>query len=226
MVEQLELLDKSGSSLLSQAKKMSPSMTFIITNAAEGWVQMSAQRFLPRVCQEIKNNVTIISARTRFEKLYPHDYQEWKIRAFLEAQLILEKDAITNLVAIGDNNIEIEAAYHLASQFSNAFIKTIKFRESPSIQELTKQLKLVSNQFQQIVSAAKNLTVRLQKFGKGTASQKDDEAGESERIQKQRRIFLQKQKSMKDGTALPENAVEGPPPTAHFFHRSTSTGNL
>jgi hypothetical protein len=89
--------------------------------------------------------VTIISARTKFEKQFPHDYQEWKIRAFLEAQAILERDAITNLVAIGDNNIEIEAAYHLASQFSNAFIKTIKFRESPTIQELTKQLKLVSN---------------------------------------------------------------------------------
>jgi hypothetical protein len=65
----------------------------------------------------------------------------------LEAKQTLDSDAITNLVAIGDNNIEIEAAYHLASQFSNAFIKTIKFRESPSIQALTKQLKLVSNQF-------------------------------------------------------------------------------
>lgn len=76
---------------------------------------MSARRFLPRVNAEIKHDVTIISARTKFERLYPHDYQEWKIKAFLEAKQILEKDAITNLVAIGDNNIEIEAAYHLAS---------------------------------------------------------------------------------------------------------------
>lgn len=90
-------------------------MTFIITNAAEGWVQMSARRFLPRVYQEIKHDITIISARTKFEKLYPQDYQEWKIKAFLEAKEILDSDAITNLVAIGDNNIEIEAAYHLAS---------------------------------------------------------------------------------------------------------------
>ena len=34
---------------------------------------------------EIKTEITIISARTKFEKLYPQDYQEWKIRAFLEA---------------------------------------------------------------------------------------------------------------------------------------------
>ncbi len=60
-------------------------MTYIITNAAEGWVQMSAKRFLPRVYAELKQDVTIISARTKFEKLYPHDYHAWNIRAFLEA---------------------------------------------------------------------------------------------------------------------------------------------
>jgi hypothetical protein len=51
---------------------------------------MSAKRFLPRTCAEIASDVIIISARTKFEKLYPHDYQEWKIRAFLEAQELLE----------------------------------------------------------------------------------------------------------------------------------------
>jgi len=64
-------------------------MTFIITNAAEGWVQRSAKRFLPRVYQEIRSEVIIISARTKFEKLYPGEYQEWKIKAFLEAQAML-----------------------------------------------------------------------------------------------------------------------------------------
>lgn len=79
---------------------------------------MSSKRFLPRVAQELaRGGVTIISARTRWERMFPHDYQEWKIRAFLEAEGQMEKDGgvITNLIAIGDNNIEIEAAYHLAS---------------------------------------------------------------------------------------------------------------
>ena len=94
-------------------------MVFIITNAAEGWVEASSERFLPKVHQLLCNPneppVQIVSARTKFEKLFPHNYQEWKIRAFLEAQQMLEQEAITNLIAIGDNNIEIEAAYHLAS---------------------------------------------------------------------------------------------------------------
>lgn len=73
----------------------------------------------------------------------------------------MDSDAITNIVAIGDSNIELQAAYHLASQYSHAFIKTVKFRESPSTHELIKQIKLVTQQFEQIVVAPKNLTVRL-----------------------------------------------------------------
>ena len=82
---------------------------------------------------------------------------------------------------MGDNNIEIEAAYHLASQFKSAFIKTIKLRESPSTQELTKQIRLVTNQFEQIVIAPKNLTVRLQKFGKAKGEKDPDEEDEAEK---------------------------------------------
>jgi len=60
-------------------------MVFIITNAADGWVELSSERFLPKVHKIIKNDVKIVSARTKFERLFPHNYQEWKIRAFLEA---------------------------------------------------------------------------------------------------------------------------------------------
>lgn len=55
----------------------------------------------------------------------------------------MEHHAVTNIVAIGDSNIELEAAYNLASQYQNAFIKTIKFRECPSPAELIKQIELV-----------------------------------------------------------------------------------
>ena len=73
----------------------------------------------------------------------------------------LDKDAITNLVALGDNIFEIEAAYILGSQFKSSFIKTVKFRQSPSTTELIKQLKLVKEQYEYICTSAKNLTVRL-----------------------------------------------------------------
>lgn len=50
----------------------------------------------------------------------------------------MENQAITNIIAIGDSNIELEAAYNLACQYTTAFIKTIKFRECPSPAELIK----------------------------------------------------------------------------------------
>ena len=136
----------------------------IITNAAEGWVELSAQRFMPKTAKILRKDIEIISARTRYEKLYPRNYQEWKIQAFLECQQKLEMEALTNLIALGDNVFEIQAAHRLYQQFQSAFIKTIKFRSSPSPGELTKQLKLVLEQFNHICHSPKNLTVRLHRI--------------------------------------------------------------
>jgi len=66
MQEALNLLDDAASKMLQMAKKLG--LTFIITNAAEGWVEMSSNRFLPKVFRELDNEVTVISARTKFEK--------------------------------------------------------------------------------------------------------------------------------------------------------------
>jgi hypothetical protein len=43
----------------------------IITNAAEGWVELSAQRFMPKTAKVLRKNVEIISARTKYEKDFP-----------------------------------------------------------------------------------------------------------------------------------------------------------
>lgn len=110
---------------------------YIVTNAAQGWVELSAKRFLPQVNAELKD-IEIISARTRYEKLYPRNYQKWKVEAFMETKKQMDSDAITNIIALGDNVFEIEAAYILGASFKNAFIKTVKFRTSPSTNELIK----------------------------------------------------------------------------------------
>ncbi len=78
---------------------------------------------------------------------------------------------MTNLIALGDNVFEIEAAYILGAQFTKAFIKTVKFRMSPSTTELIKQLKLVDSQFENICNSPKNLTVRLLRQTKEEAVQ-------------------------------------------------------
>ena len=72
---------------------------------------------MPLTCKVLKKDIEIISARTRFERELPRQYQEWKIRAFLETTQKLEMSAVTNIVALGDNIFEIEAAHKLYQQF-------------------------------------------------------------------------------------------------------------
>ncbi len=109
------------------------------------------------------DKVTIVSARGEFESLYPGDSRMWKIQAFLKMTNTLDTSLVTNLICLGDSFIEMEAAHILASKFSQAFIKTVKFRESPKPEELNKQLLLIADQFPAIFSGVKNLTIRVEK---------------------------------------------------------------
>lgn len=65
------------------------------------------------------------------------------MKAFLKTQERMEKGAITNLVALGDSQFEMDAVKHLGMQFPRALIKTVKFREMPNPDELVKQINLV-----------------------------------------------------------------------------------
>lgn len=150
IVKKIEEIDDNSAKLIEKSKQNGT--VIIITNAAEGWVELSANRFMPKTAKVLRKGVDIVSARTKFEKLYPRDYQEWKIQAFMECKEKMEMDAMTNLIALGDNVFEIQAAHKLYHEFKSAFIKTIKFRSSPSPGELNKQLKLVLDQFEHICS--------------------------------------------------------------------------
>ena len=90
----------------------------------------------------------------------------WKISAFLEMQENFDRNLVTNIICLGDSVIEIEASQILASTFSQAYIKTIKFKEDPKPEELNKQLLLVLDQFNSIYSTVKNLTIKVEKKSK------------------------------------------------------------
>ena len=141
---------------------LSKADVYIITNAGEGWVEQSAKDYYPNI-KEILDQIEIISARKDYEKKYPDDFKYWKIGAFLNLKSRLNEDLITNIVCLGDSIFEMEAGKILASNFIHAVIKTVKFMESPKLDELNKQLNLVLNQFNTIFSSSKNLTVRVEK---------------------------------------------------------------
>ncbi len=135
---------------------------YIITNAGPGWVEFSAEKFYPNILKLLKK-IKIISARGEYEEKYPNDSRQWKIETFLNLKNNLDMNLVTNIICCGDSVFEMEAGKILASKFDQAFIKTIKFRESPKPEELNKQLRLVIDQFNGIYSAVKNLTIRVEK---------------------------------------------------------------
>mmetsp|Transcript_25533 Transcript_25533/g.28371 ORF Transcript_25533/g.28371 Transcript_25533/m.28371 type:complete len:88 (+) Transcript_25533:579-842(+) len=85
------------------------------------------------------------------------------MKAFLKTQENMERGAITNLIALGDSQFEMDAVKHLGTKFPRALIKTVKFREIPTPDELVKQINLVMMKLDQILTSAKNLTIRLER---------------------------------------------------------------
>ena len=158
--EKLTKLEQSVLTLLNEA--VEKGNVYIITNAGNGWVEYSAKRFYPSIIG-VLSKLKIISARGEYEKLYPGNSRQWKIQAFLNLLKYVDVKLVTNIICIGDSLFEMEAGRILASKFTEAFIKTIKFREAPKLDELLKQLKLVCVQFGSIYSSIKNLTIRVEK---------------------------------------------------------------
>ena len=157
--EKIKKLENNVFGILTKA--LDRGDVFIITNAGPGWVEYSAEKYYPKIMSLLKK-IYIISARGEYESKFPNDAKMWKVQAFLKLQKKFD-DIVTNIICLGDSIIEIDAGKILADKFSEAFIKTIKFRESPKPEELNKQLTLVLEQFPIIYSTIKNLTIRVEK---------------------------------------------------------------
>ena len=155
-------LDSLVSKLL--IKTMNIGIVFIITNGAPGWVELSSTKFYPKT-SKILQKIKVVSARGLCEKKYPGDMRQWKSMAFkyaLDSINDINKNIPTNIICFGDSIIEMEASYNLKEYFSNAYLKTIKFKESPTHTELEKELKIISTQLDTIMSNNdKNLSIKV-----------------------------------------------------------------
>ena len=135
---------------------------YIITNSDDGWVEYSSKIFYPNI-SNILQKIKIISAKKNYQEEFPGDSRTWKIKTFINLAKDIDVKKITNIICSGDSLFEIEAGKILASKFNQAFIKTIKFKEKPELDEVFKQIMLVLMQFNTIHSAVKNLTIRVEK---------------------------------------------------------------
>lgn len=157
---QLRGIERESAALLELAKTLGH--VFIITNAMEGWVEYSAGQWVPGLIPLLRR-LPVISARTRFETKYPTDIGKWKVAAFFEVKRLLPCDLVTNLLSVGDSQFEMDAVHAIGKEFEEAIVKTVKFRENPTPEELLKQLELVRKQFQRITESGRNLKIGLER---------------------------------------------------------------
>ena len=158
--EKIKKLEENVKKILELS--INKSTTYIITNSEPGWVEYSCKRFLPLV-YPLLSQLNIISARGLFEKIFPNNSRMWKIETFNNIFHNFNYLLPTNIICIGDSFYEIEAGKNLGKKFNNCFVKTIKFKESPNIEELIIQINLVIEKFNYIFSAEKNWTIKVEK---------------------------------------------------------------
>jgi len=150
-------LEAEAVKLLELAKSLGT--VIIITNAIEGWVQHSSEKYLPTLAKHLKD-VEIVSARSLFEARFPDDPTQWKVEAF--CQVKENSQTIANLVALGDSTAEMDALHEMAKLYHISYTKTIKFKARPRCVELQQEINLVQQKLASIVCAVRNYDIRLQ----------------------------------------------------------------
>ncbi|OWZ21046.1 hypothetical protein PHMEG_0004474 [Phytophthora megakarya] len=153
----LEELTREVESFLTACLKIGPCC--IVTNGLFGWVERSCQRFLPSVVPLLEQ-MTIVSARSNFESVYPDRPIEWKIavyrdllakRGFMQQPLVethgvyvqQQERLPQQVIALGDSQVDRCAIQYVARRTPNTQLKSIKLLDNPSITQLQKQLHLL-----------------------------------------------------------------------------------
>jgi len=154
---ELKELEASVIGLLRLA--MSFGEVHVVTNAETGWVQLSAKKFLPGVVP-VLDSVKVLSARSTYETMFPDAPVKWKFCAFQE-RLFSDTKSSKNVISFGDSHVEREAVRAVTRGLPNTKTKSVKFAEKPSMEQLRRQLELVTNCFQYIHSHEGDLDLQL-----------------------------------------------------------------
>jgi len=156
---QLRELEQSVINVLSVAMSYGP--VHVVTNAETGWVQLSANKFMPNLVPII-SKLSVVSARSTYEQLFPEAPVKWKQCAFQEKISALGcEDKEKNVISFGDSHVEREAVRAVTKGMARTRTKSVKFAERPSMEQLRRQIELVTNCFQYIFHHDADLDLQL-----------------------------------------------------------------
>jgi len=157
----LEELQQAAERVLRTAAKLGE--VLIVTNGVDWWVDDSARRFLPGLLP-LLDTLTVRSARASWECKFPGDPYSWKREEFRE--ILLPRRRSTNLVVLGDSMAEISAAQGLHPMLEDgSLVKTVKFKERPSADQVIGQLRSVEAELADIVQQRASISRELVQGG-------------------------------------------------------------
>jgi len=141
---------------------MSLGETLIVTNADAGWLWDTARRFAPR-CLSLLSQVPILSAKEKYQNRFPGDSFAWKHETFNEIFSARRLTHGMNLIVLGDSDSEIQAAWTSTRRMpaDSLRVKTVKFKEAPTCEELCKQQKRIVGDLAAIVNEEKDSNTQL-----------------------------------------------------------------
>lgn len=158
VMKALEALAEEARKLLEQAVEVAEKVV-VVTNAEEGWVQMSCQAWLPSL-QATLAGCEVASARSMWEPRGVASPAGWKARAFED---VIERfysryqhQSWKNIISVGDAPHEREALSRVVrwaptGTGKKCRSKSVKFILRPSIEQLTRELSMLRDSLREIV---------------------------------------------------------------------------
>lgn len=134
----------------------------IVTNAEEEWVNMSSQKFMPKVYQLFRE-INVTSARKLYIDEHPENPEIWKYKTFSNiVNTYVSNNLIHNcyidIISIGDLIVERNAVL-LATETHRTITRTKSFKliEKPTITQLKNQIQLIHLFINYIIKYQNNL---------------------------------------------------------------------
>lgn len=170
MRSQLARIAAAAEQLLVNAHSLGT--VVIVTNAERGWVELSAQRWLPSLLWAVQRlDVEIISARSTWEPAGFSSPLDWKRKTFESVITKFYSKRIhqswKNVLSIGDSPHEREALQRV-TMCGNASrkkgccrTKAIKFKVRPTPAELAAQLVVLAQHLEHVVMHDDHLDILL-----------------------------------------------------------------
>jgi hypothetical protein len=156
-------LTLAAAALLQRAKQLAAKVV-IVTNAGDGWVDSCCAAWMPELEATLKD-VEICSARARWEPSGVSSPTGWKAKEFHNVinrfYSRYENQSWKNILAVGDAPYEHEALMRVVEMAPHCRSKSVRFITTPSIDQLTHQLRALQETLQKVVTHDGDLDIQV-----------------------------------------------------------------